>query len=320
MASVYSDVFVPYLVRLTTSGSPVILDGVLSQDIDPGVRRDHRRGASRRYPTVSTLAEAARMGLFSTVSIDTLLGISGILAGVVPIGSAFTHTALNMHEAKMAHGGHFASGNVHRTNVMSNALLTLLDITCVQDPSGRISAAVAELDILPVTDGTNDPLSVSVSQALPTLGDEVGYFALGPITVNGSTEDLVTGWSYKPNIERGAKRAGGQKYPRIAFDRGASPTLDIVFGTSVPLSTYGLDGGALPGALVLYLVKCDPSGARVAAATEEHIAFNIPKGTITPIRASGRIGSDMMSGVHVELLQNATDAIITVDTTAALPS
>lgn len=318
-ATVYSDIFVPYLVRLTTAGSPVVLDGITAQEIDPGNKREHRVGASQRYPRLATLAQAARMVRVTTISLDTLLGVSGIMFNSVPVGSGLTYTAVNVHEAKMASGGHFAAGSVHRTNVIANGQVTLQALRCEQGIDGRISPASADIDILPVSDGTNDPLAVSVSQALATAGAETGYFALGPVVIHGTEEALVTGWTYGPNIIRGESRAAGQKYPRMAFDRAARPLFDIALRSPVPIATYGLDGGAIDTTVVFYLVKCDPSGARVAAATAEHISITVNHGTLTPTRVAGALGGDVAGGLQLAVLDDGVNSPVIVSTAATLP-
>lgn len=315
----YDDAFSIYQAVLASTPN-VVLDGLTAVEVDPGTGRAHRRGAGRRYPTVATEIASRRAATFSTISIDTLLAVAGIFSGTIKVASGATYTGLSLYEAKYDDLGHFASGSVHVQNLFSRAMLWLTALRASQDIDGMIVPAVADLAVLPVSDGTNDPLTRNTAQALPAATAETSYYCLGPVLINGTAMTRVAGWALTQACQVQTDSSSGSRWPRTAHERATSHMLGIDFRTPVPLTDFGLGGAAISATIVLYLTKCAATAERVAAATEEHIKLTINHGTITPRRAAGSLGGDIASGVEINVLHDGTNLPIVVDTTSALPS
>jgi len=325
MSTTINDVYAIYQAIL--SGSPsVVIDGLQQSGINPGNQTLHRRGASQRYPNVSALLSGSRSASFSSVALNTLLALGSsegaLLRGSYPIGAAETYTALSMIEAKMDPGGHFAAGSVHRINTISSALMRIRSLRAAQSPDGRPTPAVAEIEVQPIGDGTNDPITVSTGQALPAASAascELGLWCLGPVLIEGTAEKLITGWSLDTGIDSATVTDPGGVFPLMGYDRGSRPVFNMPFRSPVPLSDLGLSGAAISTTVVFYLVKLDPTGSRVSKATEEHIRITVNHGKLRPLAAAGSIGGDVAAGMRLECLDDGTNNIIEVDTTSTYP-
>ena len=315
----FSDSDINSIHQAVFAGDPaVVMDGLTDQTLNPGLQREHRRGASRRYPTVSTLVNVGRAVELSTVNILSamLLGgagnIGGLTRGVVAVAaSGAPHTSVAIYEAKYADLGAIASGSVHTKYTLARALMLMSSLKVSQGEDGKVSPATADIEITPLsTDGENDPWTVAINQALPTAAAESALYVLSDVVLNGSALPLIRGWTLSPGTKIGTSRPPGALYPKVGFEdvEGSTPpTLTLEFASGAPIREFGL-GTQVSGNLVLYLAKCDPVGARVARATEEHISLTIAKGILVPTQNRGGVSQRVSNTVTVEILDDNSES------------
>jgi hypothetical protein len=172
-------------------------------------------------------------------------------------------------------------------------------------------------------DGVTNPLTISANQTMPATGVTTEHYMLADVSINGTTYETGSvsvdfGLDVKVRHQDGYQWAqkvasGGievvARTPTITFD---SPECDL-------LSTLGSTGAA-QGATdsLIRFRKCNANGSRVADATEEHVTIAIDDGRIMPTSTDAGDGGMGSHQVTIQPVWDGTNAILVIDTTAAL--
>lgn len=184
-----------------------------------------------------------------------------------------------------------------RMRMASNGLLTWQSIQADQDRTAEIRAR-----ILPVWDGTNNPVVVTGSQALAGTSAVNSLFTLGPIKINGSFVGGLTTLTWENNLEYEEVAGDGEEFISYGGVRTVRPVITFRTKNVAVLNTYGAKGTALT-ALSCFFRKRQSAGINVADATTEHISLTHTAGVIKAQRIS-----NAEAEVQIHLRQAAADA------------
>lgn len=162
----------------TAHSAASTLGGIMKQGVgvQTNVVKDPTSGEF--YPRwVSITGQQYRPSL-STKAIEAALGLVG-MSGLT-IAADGSHPGLVLYGQKQADGSSRGSGSVHRSFTIKKGVIIPTQISI--DHQGD-----AELDLLalPTWDGTNNPVIISDTAALPTAPTDDERFTLGPITLGG---------------------------------------------------------------------------------------------------------------------------------------
>lgn len=145
--------------------------------------------------------------------------------------------------------------------------------------------ATIECRLVPVYDGTNQPLVPTGSIALSGTPSVVQLFTLGPVKVNGSALPGVQEWSLAAGEQTEELSGDGEIWTTYAGLRHNQPAATIRLA-SQPWANYAPGGTAL-SALQLFLRRKDPDGGNEPNASGLHVLLAGTNGTIEPQDARG---------------------------------
>jgi hypothetical protein len=191
-----------------------------------------------------------------------------------------------------------AASSAHiRLRMASNGLLAWQSIQCDQDRTAEIRAR-----ILPVWDGTNNPLVITGSTALAGASAVNSIYTLGPIKINGSFVGGLTTLSWENNLEYEEVGSDGEEFISYGGIRSVRPVITFRTKNAEVLSTFGAKGTAVT-ALSCFFRKRQSAGINVADNTAEHISLTHTAGVVKAQRIS-----NAEAEVQVHLRQAAENA------------
>lgn len=214
---------------------------------------------------------------------------------------------------KAANKGTRTSGSNHVTGTINDGLAVLGQISA-QTSQKAMATFVAHA----IFDGTNDPIAYAGSQALAAgvAADEA--FTVGPVSINGSTIGGVKSITIDPGLQIEKNRSDGDPFPTHVCIMTIRPSITIRVAHEIMVA-YGIDGvqqGATDS--IVYLRKLAQLGTRVADATAEHISFTIDDGLFTARTVRGSFPGTLEGEIRLTPNYDGSNAIIAIDTTAAI--
>jgi hypothetical protein len=261
---------------------------------------DARAGHS--YTGIRTAGPMVRI---VTPALKALLDLSGLGAVSLTSGSALS-IFLIKHDAVGV-----ASGNVHRRWTMTEGLLGLDSISTQEG----YAAGTWEVD--GVDDGTNAVWVMTDGVALPTQPRVTDCWFQGPLYL-GSTAYRVEQSTLSPGQEKIKRHSNGDVGPRFVARKPAKPTIAVQAADGVLHGAAGSFGANVSNVLMFYRKGAEGSGLRVADATETHISVSMPSAFLTPEALDGTPGQEVGFGVMFDGRDDGTNALWTLDTTAAI--
>ena len=180
-----------------------------------------------------------------------------------------------------------------------------------------------QVRLIPTWDGTNDPLVGVGSQSIGANLNVGVKFTLGPVSINGSGVDGVSGWTLEQGLDLNIKAADGEIFPRFVGLRRSDPVLTVDTPDLDLWETYKVMGTQMT-ALIAYLRKrAADTVANVANATAEHIKFTAtdnPCGMVTCEQSSGGVTDEASLSLRCALRRSVvgTTHPLTVSTAAAI--
>lgn len=271
----------------------------LSPEIEKALMNSDAR-AGHSFTGVKTMGPVARL---NTPALKSLLDITGL------IGASLT--AFEVFQIKHDATG-VASGNVHRKWSMTGGALAQIENISTSDGYAMASAQIHAVD-----DGTNAVWTLTEGVALPTLQRVTDVWYQGPLYID---DDLykVEQMTITPNAEVIKRYSNGQVGPGFVGLRPATPTITV---RAADGALHGLAGagGVNTGPVTIFLRKgAEGSTLRVADATETHISIVVPSVYLTGDGVDGQPRQDIGFGVTMDVRDDGTNAIWTLDTTAAI--
>jgi hypothetical protein len=255
-----------YAVQIDPSGTPVVLGAIGGSNIRTGTELRSDVTSGQVYPTHQAIV-AQKPGLdFSTHALQDALDVIGLT------GKALTtaNGGINCFGYKHAEGGGRASGSAHRKYAFNEGLLVPRRISCDHQQD-----AVLAVDGLITYDGTNEPIAITDSSAVPSGVTDNERFTIGPITIGGVTIPQVKSFEVDFGLQAETEGADSDRWDTFASIVQATPMITL---RGINIEWLKSNAVPLTGLVVthantsLYLRKRSTgSSGFVANATTQHI-------------------------------------------------
>lgn len=264
-------------------------------------------------PTFSAVGKLSSDIKFTTGKVATALANGG-LSGFV-IDSDGTNPGVDFYLQQHQPGGTRKTGSDHIKATLANGILVPQSLS-----AGSEDPAKLEFLAVGVYDGTNDPISYTLNQALPadTISADQMFFS-GPVSINGTAIEGVQ--SFDLDFGVNLNRKGGDGLPYDTFVNIANREPVIKFTTldvDTALSLVGPNGAGHTADCHYYLRKAADGGTRVADATAQHIKLSTHKGSIIVRSINGGSGEIVGAEVEIHPVYDGTNDVITINTASAI--
>lgn len=280
----------PVMIRLTEHG--IALNPEIMSVPDSG----------ELYPRCLYLASQQPDASLSTPDLDVFLSEIGSLGLSFDLDSETTaeQYAFDLFGQKRALGVSKASGSVHQQYRIRKGVIVPRQLTVDQ------KTCALTLSIIPIQSGTNLPVGITDSQALPTLPDAPSEYSLGPIYLN---DGLVTGVDRLVldfGISLDIDYDGSETFPSYVSGASIIPTIRVT-GKNImwvadttpasPSPRIGQTGFTMShtlGKSQFFLRKRECGGRFVDDATTEHLRLTMG-GLIVPenILTGQKVGASL---------------------------
>lgn len=243
---------------------------------------------------------------FSTPALATLLtALSSGLALKVSASECKIHFGL-------MDGPALASGSVHRTVTVGEGLIYLTNISAQQD-----QFASADVEIQAIMDGSNAPWITAGSAALPSATTLAEGYTLGPVVIGGTRYD-TTSIRFATNFDIKRETLSGNVYPSYVAAIGKRPEAEVGLRDLASVAAYPLPVAASDTAI--YFTETVQGGGRTAIATATHTSITFPSAMIRQNQFGGSHSAVSDCGITIHPVDDPSNGIGTIDTTAALPA
>lgn len=273
------------------------------------------------YNRFLSLVGQKLMATFNTLHVGAALDLCGFDCLRIS-ATGGTKTGLTLYAKKQQQGGSRASGSVHNSFNIKQGILVPRRLVCDHQGNARI-----DYDALATYDGSNNPVVLGTSVALPVNPATPTRFTLGPIALD------LDGTPVAFNQKRGIELDFGHSVETVGADSDIWDTFARVVETQPSLVLRGLDidwfgSAAIPltGVKIDYadtlvvLRKRALGGTFVAGTEDEHIGIKLAgMGVIeNAFDAQGNATGEV--NLRIPCYFDGTNAPIVIDTTYAYES
>lgn len=240
---------------------PTYLTQVENISFDPATEMALNTGA-----TVDTIFAGALQSMatltFETRALGTALGLIGFAGAKVD--------PVTLYLPKLAIGGTLESGSVHMSIALDNCACYLQSITASQG-----SEATASFIVLPTYDGSNVPVALATTAALPTVTQTASKYTLGPLEI-GTTLYSIQDLTFNSGIDPIRIATRGEVWPRFNGVAQRKPTFTCSTHDLSLLDTLASDAGHSPlgksaNAVNVYFRGLTNRGAPEADSAAKHL-------------------------------------------------
>jgi hypothetical protein len=267
------------------------------------------------YAKSQSLVHQAARGGFTSLDAASLLGA----LPTTGLSLADLTAGLNLFLAKREEGGGVASGAVHRKYTLANGILVPRQLTAAHLGNASLSA-----EILPTSDGTNAPLTITKNVSLPAGAADGARHTLGPVTIGGVS--LASLRTLTVNFGINAQTEGADSK---LWDTHASYEDIAAVITIAGIDPEWLDTAAIPitgkaathANTTIYLRKRLSGGTFVADNVAEHIAITAAGlATINEVFTAGKGKGPASCALEIRLLYDGTNDPLVIDTASVIGS
>lgn len=276
---------------------------VADATLDPAIDAFLSGAGSSVFPTIAGVRVTKPMVQLSTLGIKAAIDLISLTAGLAV-------TQLDLYCAQVDNIG-YASGSVHKKITVSEGLALIRRVG-----SSGSDDATCDIDVYCTMDGTNLPFVTSESVALfsdTALADSwtTGKFKYSSLFEVESIE-YATNWKvhFDPH--------SGLPYATFAGIMSGEPQISITTKDLALLADVGNGGVAAVAPIIFFRHNSESSPGRDADATETHISITVPKGLLIPGQLSSRLQEAATQSLILQPRKDGANAIVTVDTTAAI--
>ena len=304
-----------YAAQLYTDamGAAVLLCGLQNSSIRTGSEIRSEPASGDPYPRHQAIVAQKPMATLESFHIARYLDAMGYSGH--PIKSA-TNYGLRLYAAKFTEGSTLASGSVHRKYTIREGMLCPRRLTCSHQGDATIT-----YEALVTYDGTNDPIVIADSEALPSglIDDE--RFTLGAVTFGGVSLPQVTQLDIDFGLDAQTEGTNSDIWDTHSTLRKVRPSItlrgiDIEWFKSSVIPLIGLNGTHANSGF--YLRKRSVGGTFVANATAEHIHGTICGLAVVEEAFSAQTNQNAEPSVTIPLRHDGTNYPIVFDTTSAI--
>lgn len=290
-----------------TIGSTTLTQ-VKSKDIDPGIRLQLESMGGSVQPSFAGLLQQELAFAFTTTEIARMLGICGVNTVDIP-GTA---TSVASYYAKLLNTKTYAGALSHDRDRILCGMILPTRITARQGQPAEM-----EVTVVPVYDGTNNPVIQDVNQTLPT-GVVSEMFTLGPGSINGVAVNGGLNVSVMFNWNLDKEFGDGDTWMSWCASLGNSPHLELSTPNRVLFNQLGISGGALSQPAIFYLRSIQRNKVAYANASAQHIKMTMNDGCAYPGRWSGQVGRRGEQPCTIVGTYDGTNAALAIATAQAI--
>jgi len=292
----------------------VLLAQIVDQNVTLGLSRflEGSDGeVDNRYVAVNE--QRAMIG-FTTTMLATALGLAGINGTPLDVDTPATKGSLEAFFQLLAEGATRAAGATHTMLTINEGILIPRTLSASQGAVARLG-----LEAHATYDGTNNPIVIAASQALPGTPGVSELFTLGPIQINGVAINGVVDVAVDFGIEVLVEGSDGEPWPRFVAIMRRQPSVSFSTPDAGILSTLGITGAA-QGATdsVIYFRKIAEGATRVADVTAEHIKISVDEGHISVEDITGSHGARLGVRCTITPTYDGTNAVFVIDAASAI--
>lgn len=277
--------------------------------IDSQVLKEATGGTA--YPDqISVVSQKPRMS-FSTFDLTKAIDGFGLVGRLITEDTG--KPGLSLYQAKYANGGTVVAGSNHRRLrfALSHARINRLSVSHRQD-------AMAECEAVALWDGTNDPVVIEASQALPTLPASSGRWTLQALNVGGQVISCKTQVDIDFGISVDAYGCDDEIWDTHLDVSQITPTVTL---TSLDIENFSdskviLEGlvGTQANSSIILRERTPTQATYKADDASTHIAIAFA-GVILPTSAHNASGnSKAQSTYRIEVAYDGTNAPFVFDT------
>ncbi len=308
-----TEAFTVGIIKLAHATTPIYIGQMESSAVAPNVADLLLAGAGQADASFGAIGEVKPVCSFTTSQLKTVLDVCGIDG--LQIDAAATYTDVEIYLQQLEEGGVRKSGSAHLMMAVNKGILIPRTINATQGPG----AATIACDLLCTYDGTNDPIAVSSSVALPSVAAATEAFTLGPVDLNGTDVDGVQSVTVDFGITEINLSGDGDVYATFAAITDRRPRINLTTNKATFLTTTGISGTAVDvNNCTVFLRKVTEGGKRVADATEEHIAIAADEGVVYPDSTTYSQGDVVAQGFIVVPTYDGSNAVLAISTASAI--
>lgn len=297
-------------------GSAVYIGGQLRQSMDPGASVRAENVAGSAYPLFGVVDAVNPRLTFDTYDVASALGYVGML-GLAITSATVGRIGVELFEMQYDDVGQIVSGSNHRLLRFRKGILVPRQLTCRHQQDAQLS-----LELIAISDGTNDAVIFAESQASPGAATDPARHTLASAVIESVTFAKLMGLTIDFGLTVNAKGDGSNPFPTRLEVQTSAPK--ITLETESP-ELFSASGVPLRGkvathanSIVKLRKRTKNTGSFVADATEEHISITTA-GVLTAQTAfDASANSDATASYMVTSLFDGTNAPLVIDTTAAL--
>lgn len=296
----------------TTSG--VVISQVTEYPLESGVQLGRKPSSGQVYPRCAYMMESRPAASVQCEDLATVIGQWG-LAGYL-ISADVDEFGLYLYGQQHAYAGMRNAGSVHQSYLITSGMIVPRRLTADADGAQVFYDIIAAY---PAGGGSSDPVTVNASVALPTYPATESYWALGKVSIAGTTFNNVDRVSVDFGINLRVERNQTDIFPSWVSIGSMEPVITIEGSDPTWWTTSGvttLAGTAVTHANTKIQLRKRACGGRFTAdGTTEHISITTA-GLAYPERTlsgSPRLGA----GVRIESIYDGTNAPVIVNTGVA---
>jgi hypothetical protein len=251
----------------------------------------------------AALQKQRPMCRFSSPNLALFMDISALA------GAAISATVV-VYFAKLTHGGTRDYTACFKAT-FNDGLIVLRNASAAHGQEGE-----AQYEIYATYDGTNAPVIFATGATCPAESSTVNKFTCGPFKIGSTTIESQRN-EYDTGFEIGQYGINGEVYDRAACILNRKPVFRVQTLDLGAISA-NVGGQGASGAVTMYFRKKTNKGGNIADATEENISLVGAASYITAGQIEGSEGKEASGQIEAQLVYNGTDAIVVMDTTAAV--
>lgn len=295
-------------------GVPVDIGGILDFRLNNGISdvvQSSDGEVDPRFAAAMTQAQSIRFRSTDIKAVLDLIGING-----QKFQAGHTYTSFSFYFRKRSSGGIYAStGN----EFILSASTGLAIPVSVRAAHGQV--AEIEVEVFPVSDGTNPPLVADVNQSMPAFAfGPTQLWTCGPAIVNNTLVEGVQELTVDFDIRHEYVQGDGFPWPTQVSIKQRQPMMRFTTFhlDAVDDDVIAVIGQPRSGNTRLFLRKKTEGGANVADGTAQHIRFDVAEGRIKMEDIGASHPESARTQVTIVPTYNGSTDIVAINTAAAV--
>lgn len=287
-----------------------LIGGISQYDLGSGTNVANEVTSGQVYPEFLSITAQKPVTSFTTLQIARALGVCGLT------GLAITGTGLKYYLQKHEEGATRDSTSVHRKLTINKGIIVPRTLTCDHQGDAELS-----YDVVVTYDGSNDPVVINDSVAVPSGLADDERFTLGPATIGAISMPQIRQLQIDFGVNAVSEGADSDIWDRYVSIRDIKPMLTLrgIDPTWFAAASIPLIGKAATHANTsIYLRKREEGATLLADATAQHVKFTADG--MATIETIARVGGGEPSEtvLTMPLDYDGTNDPLVIDTAIAV--